>query len=93
MIDDISKQMNQPEKLYEKIRQILIAARQNSYQYVNFAMVQAYWEIGWLIVEHEQSGQERAEYGRSGWESLSERLIKEFGKGFDKSNLRKMRQF
>ena len=58
-----------------------------------FAMVQAYWEIGWLIVEHEQSGQERAEYGRSVLESLSERLIKEFGKGFDKSNLRKMRQF
>lgn len=56
-------------------------------------MVQAYWEIGRLIVEHEQSGHERAEYGRSVLESLSVRLIEEFGKGFDETNLRKMRQF
>ncbi len=56
-------------------------------------MVGAYWEIGREIVEEEQRGQARASYGNSLLESLSQSLSQEFGKGFDISNLRNMRQF
>ena len=47
--------------LYNAISQVLISARQNAYKAVNFAMVQAYWNIGRLIVEDEQNGEKRAE--------------------------------
>jgi len=57
-------------------------------------MVAAYWEIGRVIVEQEQEGQQRAEYGRALITELSSRLKSElFGKGFDPSNLAKMRAF
>lgn len=56
-------------------------------------MVQAYWQVGRLIVEQEQQGQERAQYGKQQLKQLSERLQREFGKGFDVGNLRNMRQF
>lgn len=56
-------------------------------------MVQAYWQVGQLIVEDEQSGATRAEYGKKVLEALSERLSEEFGKGFDIRNLRNMRSF
>lgn len=79
--------------LYQEVRSILIEARQSAYRAVNFAMVQAYWRIGYLIVEHEQAGMERAEYGKALLEEVSVRLRTEFGKGFDVTNLRKMRQF
>ncbi len=55
-------------------------------------MVQTYWQIGQLIVESEQQGQVRAEYGKQQLEQLSQSLKTEFGKGFDVSNLRNMRQ-
>ena len=79
--------------LYEEIRAVLEKARTSAYRAVNFAMVQAYWQIGYLIVEHEQEGKERAEYGKALLKELSGRLSSEFGKGFDVTNLRKMRQF
>ncbi len=60
---------------------------------VNFAMVRAYWEIGRIIVEEEQSGKEKAEYGRSLIEELSERLTADYGRGFTTTNLWYMRQF
>jgi len=56
-------------------------------------MVASYWEIGRLIVEHEQQGQARAAYGKRQLAELSTRLTKQFGKGFDASNLRNMRRF
>jgi len=58
-------------------------------QVVNQQMVQAYWHIGRLIVEEEQRGRERAEYGKRQLETLARRLQDEFGKGFDATNLRK----
>ena len=59
---------------------------------VNSAMVTTYWEIGEQIFK--ACGEnDRAEYGKKLLEYLSEQLTVEFGKGFDKSNLRKMRQF
>ena len=60
---------------------------------MNFALVQAYWHIGRIIVEHEQDGQERAAYGKAVLQELSVRLTEEFGKGFTVSNLKYMRQF
>jgi len=56
-------------------------------------MVEAYWNIGWKIVEEEQRGQERAEYGAALLRNLSIRLTAEFGAGFDERELRRMRQF
>lgn len=56
-------------------------------------MVQSYWQIGRLIVEDEQQGQARAEYGKHQLEQLSKLLTAEFGKGFDITNLRHMRRF
>ena len=79
--------------LYGAIRQVLETARRSAYKAVNFAMVQAYWQIGRLIVEDEQKGEARAEYGKKVLEELARRLTAEFGKGFDASNLRYMRLF
>lgn len=80
-------------QLFAEIRQILIGARQTAYKAVNFAMVTAYWNIGRLIVEDEQQGSTRAEYGKAVLADLSVRLTEEFGKGFTEANLRNMRQF
>ena len=78
---------------YQRIRAILGKARSNAYHAVNFAMFQAYWEVGRIIVEDEQKGAERAEYGKGLMKELSIRLTKDYGRGFDESNLRKMRLF
>ena len=75
------------------ISKILIASRTSIAHKINTAMVQTYWHIGRLIVEYEQKGESRAEYGTQQLEFLSEKLQKDFGKGFDGRNLRNMRQF
>lgn len=79
--------------LYRAVRAVLDQARASAYRTVNVAMVRAYWQVGWLIVEHEQGGHKRATYGEAALEELSRRLMAEFGRGFDVTNLRKMRQF
>lgn len=92
MSDDIAKQSSS-DTLYSAVCQILTSARTTAYKAVNFAMVQAYWQIGHLIVEDEQQGNRRAEYGKKALAELGEKLTEEFGKGFDATNLRNMRQF
>ena len=62
-------------------------------QAVNSAMVASYWQIGRLIVEHEQQGHSRAEYGKQQLQQLSQQLTERLGKGFDVTNLRMMRRF
>ena len=79
--------------LYQGIRDILLSARTQVRQTVNSAMAQAYWQIGRLIVEDEQGGKRRAEYGKGVLSDLSRRLTSEFGKGFAPDNLRNFRQF
>lgn len=79
--------------LYREIRAVLESARFSAYRAVNTSMIQAYWQVGRLIVEHEQGGAKRAAYGEAVLEALSKRLMAEFGRGFDVTNLRKMRQF
>lgn len=79
--------------LYQGIRDILLSARTQVRQTVNTTMVQTYWQIGRLIVEDEQGGEKRAEYGKRVLTELSRRLSAEFGKGFAPDNLRNFRQF
>lgn len=75
------------------IRAILAQARHQAYTAVNFAMVEGYWRIGRRIVEEEQQGQSRAEYGTRLIRELSRSLSGEFGKGFSAANLANFRQF
>ena len=75
------------------IRQVIEQARGRIQQQVNSAMVEAYWHIGRLIVEHDQKGEQRADYGKQQLQQLATKLTAEFGKGFDLSNLRRMRSF
>jgi len=79
--------------LYRQIRDVLTQARARAWQAVNFEMVACYWEIGRLIVEEEQRGAARADYGKRLIRDLSKRLSKEFGKGFEKRNLWFIRSF
>lgn len=81
------------ENLYNEIKAIIEESRNNVYRAANFAMVQAYWHIGKLIVEEEQKGEKKAAYGKEIIENLSGQLTKEYGKGFTKNNLWYMRQF
>ena len=76
-----------------EIKQILAQARQKSYQAVNSAMVEAYWLIGKRIVEEEQNGKERADYGKEIIKNISEEITLEFGKGFSKRTIWEIRQF
>ncbi|GHT60827.1 hypothetical protein AGMMS50239_10530 [Bacteroidia bacterium] len=77
--------------LYEFSRDLIINSRKLVYQTANFAMIETYWRIGEKIVE-EQGGEERSKYGDRLIANLSEKLTAEFGKGFDKTNLGRMRQ-
>jgi len=76
-----------------EIKQIFQVARQKTFSLVNRAMINAYWEIGRRILEEEQKGQDRAQYGAFLLRELAVRLTEEFGKGFDERELRRMRQF
>ncbi|MDY0329778.1 MAG: PDDEXK nuclease domain-containing protein [Thiomonas sp.] len=88
-----ARQHDALESLAGQIAEIVQRARSHVRQSVNQAMVVCYWEIGRLIVEHEQQGQARAAYGQRQLAALSARLTDRFGKGFDVSNLRNMRRF
>lgn len=81
------------QDIYSQIKETLLLSRSQAYSAVNSAMVQAYWNIGRIIVEHEQNGSLRAEYGKGVLQHLSEQLSNEFGKGFTVTNLKYMRQF
>lgn len=78
---------------YKKVANLLKEARKSVVQAVNKTMVYTYFEIGRMIVEEEQNGKERAEYGKQILKELSNRLNAEFGKGFSVDNLENMRKF
>ena len=84
---------SQFDTLYNTISHIIEEARNTVYRTANFTMVQAYWNIGKTIVEEEQNGQERAEYGQELIKQLSKKLTKKHGKGFNTTNLWYIRQF
>jgi len=79
--------------LYQSIRDVLLSAKTQARRAVNDAMVQAYWQVGRLIVEGEQGGEKRAEYGKRVLPELAKRLSMEFGKGFSAPSLWNYRQF
>lgn len=81
------------QKMYAEIKDALLSSRKQAYSAVNSAMVQAYWRIGRIIVEYEQDGSLRAEYGKAVLQEVSERLQKEFGNGFSVRNLQQMKKF
>ena len=82
----------QEKVIFEEVKKVLQEARNKVYKTANNAMVEAYWNIGRIIVE-KQSGNEKAEYGAALLKNLSKEMTKEFGKGFTLTNLKYMRQF
>jgi hypothetical protein len=86
-----TKQPNKP--FFNDIRAIIQQARQKAYTAVNFAMAEAYWHIGKRIVQEEQHGDARAEYGKQLIKELSKQLSAEFGRGFTEANIWNFRQF
>ncbi|MCL2032688.1 MAG: PDDEXK nuclease domain-containing protein [Methanomassiliicoccaceae archaeon] len=78
--------------LYNDVRNVLDNARKKTFAAINSSMVEAYWDVGRIIVE-KQGGAERATYGDGLIKSLSKHLVSEYGRGFDERNLRFMRQF
>lgn len=81
------------EKLVNEITQLLSEARIRVARQVNVELLTTYWNIGRIIIEYEQKGEIRAEYGKQLLRDLSKRLTGEFGKGFSRSNLQNMRLF
>lgn len=88
--------MNQLENinpLFQSVKDVVLKAKSLAYRSSNTIMLSMYWEVGQLIVEHEQQGKSKAIYGNATLKNLSKSLTLEFGTGFDDSNLRNMRQF
>ena len=88
----MSKEL-QNKILFQQVAALLQNARQQVLRTVNSTMTFTYFEIGRMIVEEEQNGKERAEYGKQILKGLSEQLTNEFGKGFSVENLDRMRKF
>ena len=91
-MDEQLQSIQNPEQTYTTIRQSIVQAQRTMTAAVNTAMVTAYWEIGEQIYKA-CGDNDRADYGKGLLHYLSDKLTAEFGKGFDESNLRKMRQF
>ena len=85
--------ITQNTNLFSRAVELLHSARQQVVKQINLTMVQTYFEIGQMIVEEEQEGKNRAEYGVGLLKGLSESLTNEFGKGFSIRNIEQMRKF
>lgn len=79
--------------VYSEIKETFLASRNQAYNVVNNALVQAYWHIGRIIVKHEQNGNLRADYGEGALQDISQKLQQEFGEGFSVRNLQQMKKF
>ena len=76
-----------------EIKQILNSARKKAYSAVNTAMIEAYWLVGKRIVEEEQNGNKKANYGKEILVNLSNELLADLGKGYSVTNLKSFRIF
>lgn len=83
----------EPLELYRYLRTLVEAAQSDSDPTPKFALVEAYWHIGRIVVEIEQQGQHRADYGIHLIEALSDQLSQAFGKGYGMSNMWRFKQF
>ena len=81
------------DRLYRSVREVIQEAQGVVSRVANWAMVEANWRVGFLIVENEQKGKRKAEYGKTVLRDLARRLTAEYGSGYDESNLRYMRLF
>ncbi|WP_293302017.1 PDDEXK nuclease domain-containing protein [Pedobacter sp. UBA4863] len=79
--------------LFSAIKEIIIQSRLRVFRLANSALLESYWHIGKLIIEDEQQGKHRADYGKATLKNLSKQLTLEFGKGFDYTNLTNIRKF
>ena len=79
--------------MINEIKDIIEKAKKNVAKEINIELINAYWNIGRVIVEHEQNNNDRAEYGKQTLKELSKKLTNELGKGFSRSNLQNMRAF
>ena len=84
---------NYANKLYIDISNVLNEKRKQAYIAVSQSMLQAYWQIGKIIIEEEQNGELRSEYGKNVLQKLSDKLTAEFGKGFSVRTLQQMKKF
>lgn len=89
----VNNEISLSNNFVQEIKQLVARSRQEAYAAVNQTMVKAYWQIGRRIVEEEQGGAERADYGKQILKQLSTALTEEFGKGFSVQNLYSFRQF
>ena len=87
------KSLEKTSNLIQEVKTLLQQAREQTVRQVNQTMVITYYEIGRKIVEEEQKGNDRADYGKSIIKELSLELTQEFGKGFSETNLKQMRTF
>ena len=87
------KSMAAVDGLYRSVRKVIEEGRKVVSIAANAVLVRQNWSIGKLIVEDEQKGRRKADYGKRTLEELSARLTSEYGRGYDASNLRYMRQF
>ena len=81
------------QAVFGDVSKIIDTAKESAVRSVNAAMTAAYWLVGRRIVEFEQSGEERAEYGAALLERLAQDLTPRFGRGFSRQNIQHMRQF
>ena len=92
MNNDLINSENEIDNMFNNIKELVINSRNKVYNAVNTEMLNLYWNIGKAIMEIQQ-GDERASYGETVLEKLSQKLTNEFGKGFSKRNLERMRKF
>ena len=92
MDNELIKNDNEINNIFDNIKELVISSRNKVYSAVNTEMLSLYWNIGKAIMEIQQ-GDERASYGDAVLDKLSKRLTDEFGKGFSSRNLRTMRKF
>lgn len=81
------------QSLITDIKDIISSGRKNAYNAASKAMVMTYWHIGKRIIEQEQNGKERAEYGKALIETLADELTKEYGTSYSKRNLQYFKKF
>ena len=93
MVDKELENTSEMSSILQEIKIVLDTARNNVAREVNTELLSAYWNVGRIICEYEQSVPDRADYGKQTLKMLSVELTKEFGKGFSRSNLQNMRQF
>ena len=81
------------DNLFQSVKELILQSRQRVYRMVNSSLLETYWQIGKLIIEDEQQGNTKSQYGKATLKKLANQLTFEFGKGFDERNLNNMRAF